>query len=318
MKLPPLLALLSPLLLAACAHPHTAHQTAARTSCDQARIATLPFTTTGEIPTIEASVDGTKLHLALSGNGIINELAPQVVERLNLPSRQMQGTPAAPGAKPPMLAMLRIPQLNVGGAHFANLTAVRLARARSYRGSSLDGALAINGLTGYSIDFDVPQQRLSLYRGSACNSATYPFPDRVLRVNMEPDAMGRPVIPVMVNGRSYTALLDPSLPGIAVSAAAAGLSAPADARPLHNRAGGPDGHVWLHSIDDLRIGPDRLRNFKALVFDRTMPPGVDVLIGFTYFRARRVVLSIPDRRVYIAIPPRAAPPVTQPEHSTMT
>jgi hypothetical protein len=288
-------------MLAACTHPGATGPAGAAAGCDQARVATLPFQSAGRVPTIEASIAGQPVRVALSGNDSINELAQSAAQRLNLPARTVQARPASPDGKPAPVTILRIPQLDIGQAHFVNLSAKQLDRKRRFGGPSPDLVLAMTALRDFSFDLDLRHHRFSLYRGSACNSADQPFGTAVVAMNMQPDLRNRAVIPVSLDGNTLTALLDPASPYITVSARAAGLSPPSDAKALHTPDGAVIGHVWVRRFDQLRIGPDLLRDVKLVVVDGP-PFSEDMLIGGPYLNHRRVVLSMPDRKVYIEVP----------------
>jgi hypothetical protein len=159
----------------------------------------------------------------------------------------------------------------------------------------------MTALRDFSFDLDLRHHRFSLYRGSACNSADQPFGAAVVAMNMQPDLRNRAVIPVSLNGKTLTALLDPASPYITVSARAAELSPPKDAKALHTPDGAVIGHVWVQRFDQLRIGPDLLHDVKLVVIDGP-PFSEDMLIGGPYLNHRRVVLSMPDRKVYIEVP----------------
>jgi hypothetical protein len=230
-----------PLLsLAACAHPDGTKVAGIAGACDQARVATLAVGNSGQIPTIEAEIGGRPLRFTLSGNDNNNELTAPAARWLNLPTRTIQTKSVLPDGKPVPITVLRIPQLDIGNLHFVNLAAKQVDHLRVPGGPDPDGALAIAQLRDFSVDIDLPRHRVSLYGSSACNSKTYPFSGTVITMDMVPDLRNRPVIPVSLDGKTRTALIDPSFPSIVISARAAGLTALRDAKSIR----GPGNTVW--------------------------------------------------------------------------
>jgi hypothetical protein len=57
----------------------------------------------------------------------------------------------------------------------------------------------------------------------------------------------------------------------------------------------------------MRIGLDQFRNIRLGVVDQP-EVNFDMIIGLPYFRFRRVVLSMPDRAIFIETPVDAPAP----------
>jgi hypothetical protein len=299
------LAILPLLLLVACTRP------AATGSCAQARVVDLPFSDFAQIPTIDADIGRQQVRLALSGIQTMPELSPSAAQRLHLPTFIVESKPNSPGVKPVTFTLLQIPHLDIGRIHFANLAAMERPTRLRFHGSSPDGSLAIGKLKDFSLDFDLPHGRFSLAQDSACNRKTYSFTGSVTIIGMRTDRYNRPAIPVALDGKTYTAILDPSLAGIAISARAAGLARPVDSRQLPGNDAKAGQHIWAHRFGELQIGADRLRHPKLVVIEHEVP-GADMIIGFPYFHFRRIILSMPDRRVYIEAPRPGSEPKTIP------
>jgi hypothetical protein len=318
MKLPTALPAL--LLLAACSHPNTAGVTPTERvptrACAGAPLATLPYLHTARVPTIEASIAGQPVRAELSGDSNLTVVLQTAAQRRHLTTRTVPAPALLPDAGPVPVTVVDIPQIAIGQARLPQLKARQFAHMPYGRYSGAELALAMATLGGYAFDFDAPHDRFSLYRGSTCSGAAQPFGGRTAAIDMRPDPHNRVVIPVSLNGATRSATLDPAAPFVLITARAAAALPPPGATVVRGPDGAVTARIWVQRFNELRIGPDRLRNIRLVVVDG-LPVSGDMLIGAPYLKHRRALISMPDRKVYIEVPARGAPPpgatVTRPE-----
>ncbi|HEY3802592.1 MAG TPA: aspartyl protease family protein [Kofleriaceae bacterium] len=163
-----------------------------------------------------------------------------------------------------------------------------------------DGVLGMNALAIFTVEVDLARDRFTLYRGEGA----WRTPDLV-GVPYAQLANGQIVVPIEIDGRSATALLDLG----ANETYANELAAPRrDQSRVVNATIGADHHPWqFRGVDDVhvRIG-DVSATVPLLVSDlpifrelglATRPA---VILGTDALAGRRIVIAPHDRYVYIS------------------
>jgi predicted aspartyl protease len=115
------------------------------------------------------------------------------------------------------------------------------------------------------------------------------------------------LLPVSVDGKRFTALLDSGSTGTVLDSAAAeqaGVSANDLAQAATAQGTGAAGvgfQEFAHDFQTLNVGPDTLRDVRLAVLDRTLR-GSDMLLGLDYLATRHVWISYRTGQLFIARP----------------
>ena len=180
---------------------------------------------------------------------------------------------------------------------------------------ALDGALGLDVLRRYDVDWDLPHGRVTFYAPSGCDGPPAQWPAAVAVPLHHPSASGRDagtprllLIPVLVDGREVTALLD--------TGAGVSLIAPATAAAAEDFAGDGGAQVMLSGVGS-STETGHLRHFRSITVggqtEAAWPMVVapvpawagQMILGVRYLRLHRAWLPAGGATIWFA--PRAAP-----------
>ncbi|HEY1811848.1 MAG TPA: aspartyl protease family protein [Kofleriaceae bacterium] len=173
--------------------------------------------------------------------------------------------------------------------------------------SAADGVLGMNALAIFTVEVDLARDRLTLYRGQS----SWRTPDLV-GVPYTQLANGQIVVPIEIDGRSATALLDLG----ANETYANELAAPRrDQSRVVNATIGADHHPWrFRGVDDVHVRVGGVSaTVPVLVSDMpifrelglaTRPA---VILGTDVLAGRRIVIAPHDHDVYFSAASSAGP-----------
>lgn len=295
-----LLALL-PLLTARCAEGPAAP------ACATAAPNPVPVAVSESLPFVAMTVNGWPVTALLDTGAERTLVAETLLPALGLPidprRRAFQsGATGVTAARP----LATLPRVGLGAASFRNLEVgvVDPPGMRGPDGNSPQIVLGADILALHDLDLDLPNLRVTLLPGRRCGAANpaLPGPSYDLRGRVE---RKRVVVPILINGRPGEAVLDT---GANVhhlareSAAAFGITEAMLAAAPQRRVRGINNVVEslaLVTIENIGIGPDRLRNVPALVGARLLG---DMVIGTPWLGFRRMQISYADGSVRVLAP----------------
>jgi predicted aspartyl protease/lipoprotein NlpI len=285
-------------LLAAMALP------AAAQSCKLVRIAEWPVTFKRNLPTIEGEINGKKVSVLLDTGAYASIITKSTAEKLGLSTRATAEIMSGVGGNSRVL-VTRIEELRLGGASRQDFR-VRVGGERPIPG--VDFILGDDFFNVVDIEFDYAKGVVRLFQPEDCKNTFLGYWDKnAVVVEMENDK--KIVVPIRVNGREGTALIDsgassssvgqhfaeklgitPKTPGVVP----AGCSSGVGAELVGN---------WIATFETVDIGTERIRDprlrMSDFMGDRAYTRSAfDMLIGTDFLRTHRMYVSRSQRKVY--------------------
>jgi predicted aspartyl protease len=268
--------------------------------------AQIPVEMHNNVPLVHATIKGQPAALILDTGADSMVLTERALNRLDLQtdSTRILSGRGAGGESRFFAGKLR--DLEIGGIPVPDHQ-VRVLPSSSPLGGQdvIDGLFGTSVLSVFEIDLDLPHRRVTLYAGRLCPTTVVPpWTGPYTTIDASASARGRFLIPVEVNGRRLTALLDT---GAAVSLIAADVAASLGVTPEmleHDPATrlvgtGPAAPVArLHRFRTIGLGGELFANPALLVTERP-EPDIDVIIGSDYLSGRHLWLSYARKRVFI-------------------
>jgi len=301
------LALCSLSFLAACAEPAPPNTAA----CVLARIAALPITQSRGFALIPAGLNGQETLLLVDTGAAATMVARHMADQLGLmPDRLM---PYAVNGVGGMVLTRRmvVDRFLVGavdlGAQHVMVSEPGFFAGFDPRPSGLIGADFLGGLDA---DFDMPAERITLYRPRGCSGRFVPpWPGaRYYTLPAELSDGGQLFVTVSIDGHRLKAMVDSGAETTVLNASALGkLGVPRAALDgdRHVAAHGIDmqAHLaYLHHFREVRIGAEIYNGNAVWVGEMKLLPA-DMLLGSDFFRSHRVWLSWTRREVLVAVSP---------------
>ncbi|MGA7323308.1 MAG: aspartyl protease family protein [Rhodomicrobium sp.] len=194
------------------------------------------------------------------------------------------------------------------GKHYATRTVPKISLAASNLSPNpLGGLIGSDVLSEYDVDLDLAGRSMILYKVRGCSSVTPPWTEPYTSLAVKITAAHNIVMPVDLDDRKLSALLDTGATHFSISKRGALKSGVTEATlkadPMHEVSGigGTKVKQPLHRFRTLIIGGETFRDtplqlMRASVFDG------DVLIGQTYLMPRRVWISYSTRTLFIRAP----------------
>jgi len=170
----------------------------------------------------------------------------------------------------------------------------------------LYGLIGADFLADFDIEFDLPRQRVSLYRVSNCGDGFRPLGEPAAVVPLRPSHRGLLAVDVQIDGQTVRALIDSGarLSSIRTDVAhRLGVDAATLARDPLTAGSGADTIAMagrLHRFAEVRIGPEVLRDQPIEVAPLALPDA-DMLLGADYLQGRHIWLSYATQRMFIAL-----------------
>lgn len=293
----PLLVLLAG--LAACTAPPPA--------CGLTRLAELPLQGSDGRPMIALPIAGQTAHMVIDTGLSGVALTPAAVARLGLRRNRahrvsMAGVGGASSAFPAIVTGLAI-----GPATLPPFDAAVLPATRDHpAGPGADGLLGTAVLRQFDIDLDMPQHRVTFYRGTPCPHVPLPMPGPATVLETAQTAPQlHLVLRLELDRQPHLAMLDTGARRSLVIRSATTLSAAAllaDRRVILSGVGPGRTMARLHRFDSITIGSDSFARPYLVVLD---DPGLEasVVLGTDYLALRRMFISYSTDRLYIQRPP---------------
>jgi tetratricopeptide (TPR) repeat protein len=300
---------LSSLLLVwlAAAAPATA------SGCTLGKLAELPVTMEGLVPTVPAKVDGVDIKLIADSGAFFSLLTPQAAAKARLRVGDAPlGLPyivGIAGSEDVNLATAK--EFSLAGATFHR--ADFLVAAPQLGAEGVDGLLGDNFLSYADVEFDLANGVIRLFKPMECAARTnfaYWTTGEVETADITPAThlANHIVVDVKVNGHDMRAELDSGTPRSFISRTAArmaGVSVDDPGVKLGGMNGGI-GHkvfqTWIARFASFAIGDELVKNAMLRIGDAdvgsdTSAP-VQMLIGADFLLSHRVYVANSGRKLY--------------------
>ena len=174
-------------------------------------------------------------------------------------------------------------------------------------GTPPDGLLGADVLTGYDIDLDLPNSRVTFYRPRVCPDGGPAWDTPFATVPMTSADRGRILLPMELDNVQIAAVLDTGAELTTVSRISALRTGRGAAQLEAGRGvtitGATDQKIpaYQHRFNTLRLG--RMLARDPLLIVAALPPGArDAVLGIDFLRGRRVWISYASRHVYFSLP----------------
>ena len=280
-------------LLGACAAPRAPGSAA----CVPKPLARLTVEFRGGIPTVALNIDGKPVVMALDLGAEVTVLAEATADRLDL-ARDPSALPILSGVGGSMVRWAATTRhLTLDGLDLRD----RRMEIAPFAADTVDGLLGLDVLLGYDIDWDLAHRRVTLNAAAGCSGPPAGWPPPAVAVPLGHPALfggtrGRSkllLLPVAVDGRPMSAMLDTGSSGSLVAPAAAAMlepQVPGADRRVELTGIGPGRPAGLaHRFRSLAVAGATLPGWEMIV--APVPPWAgNMILGVTYLRTRRAWL----------------------------
>ncbi len=273
--------------------------------------AVLPVVFRNNVPVVQATIKGQPATLILDTGATGLVLTEAALKRLGLQtdSNRLITNRGVGGETKSFAGKLQ--DFEIEGMHVPDHpVSVLPNNSAMARGGQVDGLLGGDVIANFELDLDLPHRLVTLYAGRLCPETVLP-PWTVPYETIDAGGSSnlRFVVPVELDGRRLTALIDTGAAGSIVAADVA-QSLGVTAEMLHqgphaNLVGtGPDAATaYVHRFHEIRLGDGIYANPMLLVADRPESK-VDMIIGSDYLIQHHLWLSYATKRVFIERAPR--------------
>jgi predicted aspartyl protease len=293
-----LFGLLLLILLARCG-------TALEADCKLTVVAQMPLQMQDHLPVVPAGINGKWVHLVADSGAERTSISNATADRLALPHDPRYKVRSLGIGGATTSTDVTIDRLVLGGVHFPiEHIAVGTFNLQTDHGLNADGLLGADILLAYDLDIDVPDGKLTLYRGRLCPNMRPPWQEPSIEITGVQARKDRLLLPFELDGQQGMALLDTGAQGNVLSVAMArrlGLTEQALAGdPLVRNTGtGGVSISHLHRFSRLRVGPLLEKSPTIVVLSSDFGVG-DALLGEEFLERRRMWLSFRNRQVFVS------------------
>jgi len=202
-------------------------------------------------------------------------------------------------------------RFDFGGTRLRNFP-IRVADIQLARphGDPPDGLLGADVLSGFDIDLDLPNSRMSFYRPRNCGDGGPNWTVPYATVEMASADQGRIVLPMELDNVRISMVLDTGAEMSAISRVTAmragrGAEAIQTGRSV-TVTGATDKKItaYQHRFQYVRLGRLVARDPLLVVAD--LPAAArDGILGIDFMRGRRIWISYASKRIFVSLPPQA-------------
>jgi predicted aspartyl protease len=173
-------------------------------SCKLIPVATLPMQLMGGRPTVPASVEGKSIQMLVDTGGAFSELSFPLVLSLKLQAKFVESRKIyAFGGNQEGLYVV---------SHAFALGTLTSSKQEfvisSYSVRGIDGSLAPDILRAFDVDFDFGHGKFNLISQKHCEGRVAYWSDEAARIPISIDAQGHIRFTLMVDGKTFSAILD--------------------------------------------------------------------------------------------------------------
>ena len=281
-------------------------------TCTLARATELPLRPAAGHLLVDAVLNGTPTTLIFDTGSDATVISTETASRLSLPLLPAGRFEGVGGASNAFVFITSSFQL--GALHGKKLHLVATEMNMGGAGAP-DGLLGDNFLSAYDVDFDVANQRATLYVASGtCTrpSAALPQPLYTASMLQRPATDLHPVVQVAINDQTFAAAVDTGAPHSVIFADAArrlGLDIANLPQDFHFRAQGvgPSApRAVRHVITAMKIGDITIGNLPIAIIDQPSIRGVDMLLGLDFLLRVHAWFSFSSRTLIMQYPPMSS------------
>ncbi len=296
-----LLALLLLAPLAACAEAPPRSPVAH--GCTLERATTVALRNARNFMLAPVNLDGRETLFVVDTGAEASTVTPQAADALRLPNDSRRGSVLLGIAGPFRTPNVRVRRFALGEVVRVDQS-LSIGRMPAFPASEppVAGLLGADVLSGYDVELDLPNGRMSLYTPRDCPGFV-PWPGAV-GVPIARTRSGLAFVDAVVDGVSVRALLDTGARTTLLAratAASLGISQAALARdPQRVGIGIGLGNIDVrtHRFGELGLPGAMQHNVTANVADIHLP-GVEMLLGADYLGARRIWISYSTGRLFL-------------------
>jgi len=286
--------------------------------CSFEKLAEMPVRLVRNEPRVAVSINDWELDLVLDTGAQNTVITEQSAQRLKL--RRTGANTMIHGIGGTQASWVGVARVfDFGGVRLRDFP-VRVAPIQLQRpqGEPPEGLLGADVLTGFDIDLDLPNNRMTLYRPRRCPDGGPNWEAPHTGVPMQSVAQGRILLQMEVDGVQAATVLDTGAEMTTISRVTA-LRAGRGAEQLAagrgvTITGATDKKIQAHQhrFNTVRIG--RMVARDALLVVAELPPAArDGILGVDFMRGRRMWISYASERVYFTVPrPALAAQTTAP------
>lgn len=280
---------------------------AAQSQCKLIRVAEWPIKFQRGLPTIDGEINGKKVGILLDTGAFASMITKSAVEKLQISTRETAEYVYGVGGASKIL-LTRIDELRIGGAARQNMR-VRVGGERPIAG--VDFILGDDFFNAVDLEFDYAKGAMRLFLPEGCKGSFLGYWDpKAHVVAMENEK--KIVVPVKVNGREATALIDSGASSSVVDiefARKIGITPESEGVAASGCTTGIGAEVmrqWVAGFDSIEVGNELIRDARLhvtnyagdLAYTRSAPP--EMILGTDFLRTHRMLVSRSQRKVYFS------------------
>lgn len=294
-------------LLASAAGPASA------AGCTLGKLAELPVTMEGLVPTVPAKLGDTDVKLMADSGAFFSLLTPQAAARARLhvgpPPYGLDYVVGLGGREKAGLTTAKA--FSLAGHTFAN--ADFIVAAPQLGSEDIDGLLGNNILSYADVEFDLANGAIRLFKPLGCGRETnfdYWAPNAAETADIKPPKppTDEIIVNIRVNGHPMRAVLD-SGAGRSFITRAAAKAAGVSVDDPGVKPGGMAGGIgrgtyptWIARFDTFAVGDELVKNAMLRIGDTSMDESagepLEMLIGADFLLSHRVYVANSERKLY--------------------
>ena len=274
--------------------------------CGTIRLGETAIAMLSDEPLVKIFANGVGLILLLDTGAEATVLTPAAAQRIGTRytgvelGRQVHGI-----ARDLPAGELDLRSFTIGGVEVPRRR-VRVAPIEIVNAASgpLDGVLGADTLSSFDIDLDLPDHRMTLYRGQSCAAASPAWVQPYARIAAGRSPSNRLYFSVQLDGRRISALLDTGAQFSVLSMRTAlglGVSEAALARDPPVTVYGAVGEqmsAHTHRFFRLEVGGEVIRNPEIDVTELRLNEA-DLVLGVDFLGSRRVWMSYGSQQLFL-------------------
>jgi len=290
-------------------------------SCSLGRVTQLPLNESMGWFTTTVSINGRPVIMLIDTGASHTAVSPELAKQLRLPEDRhekivVHGVGGDMKAAHPVIAR----SFQAGNGHLVNyeLAVANVLRPGTKRTSDTpEGALGLDLLSYYDLEFDFPNRTLTLYTPQNCNIDFVPWAGPFDVIEGKRQLGGHLFIPVSLNGTAINALIDTGSTRTSIGTDTAhdvGVSEEAlqlDSPTSSVGASGVPVKVREHRFDSLTIGQTTFHRTPLFVQDEHSGV-VQMLLGMDFFRRRKLWISFRTEQIFLQLTQKAPDPQPAP------
>lgn len=271
----------------------------------------MPVVFRGSVPVVQATIKGQPAELILDTGATGLALTETALHRLDLETDDKRVfTSRGIGGQSQAFAG-KLQDFQIDGMHVPDHPVTVLPNTSQIASQhTVDGLFGVSVLSVFEVDLDLPHNHVTLYAGHICPTTVLPpWTTPFETIDASHSTNGRFLVPVQLDGKPITALIDT---GAAVSIVAADVAQELGVTPASLQSAphatlvgtGPASMTAsVHRFREIRLGDDVYQQPLLLVAERA-EPSVDMIIGSDYLIHHHLWLSYATKRVFIERTPQ--------------